>query len=141
MTTSLLLLILTGCGGGETPPSADTPPAAAKAEPTAEPPAPPPASAGKADAPVGEGDATAGAAVYEQYCKSCHQADGTGMGGMLAANFITDKTRLAKSDAELTKSIKEGVTGKVGTMPPWGAQLSDQEVADVLAHIRATYGE
>jgi mono/diheme cytochrome c family protein len=62
------------------------------------------------------------------------------MNGMLAANFITDKARLAKSDEDLLKSIRDGVTGKVGTMPPWGTTLSEEEQRHVLAYLRKQFG-
>jgi len=59
------------------------------------------------------GDTEAGASVYNQYCVACHQADGTGMKGMLAADF-TAPERLSKSDEELLRSIRKGLAGKRG---------------------------
>jgi len=137
---SLFFVLLVGCGGGTAPeapapaPEAPAPAPEPKAAPAPEAPAP---------APTGEakpGDATAGEAVYTDNCVACHQADGTGMGGMLAADFTKEKERLAKSDEELMKSIRDGVVGKKGTMPPWGELLSEQERADALAYIRKTFG-
>lgn len=87
------------------------------------------------------GDAAAGATVYGTYCTPCHQPDGTGMGGMLGANFRDDPTRLAKSDAELLTSIRNGVQGKIGAMPPQKDVLTEQQMADALAYIRATFGK
>ena len=84
---------------------------------------------------------SAGEVVYKQYCISCHQADGTGMNGTLAANLSGDPTKLAKSDAELAKSINEGVTGDIGVMPPWGAVINDTQVTDVITYLRTTYGK
>jgi caa(3)-type oxidase subunit IV len=92
------------------------------------------------EGPVHAGDAVAGATVYTTYCVACHQADGKGMDGKLAANFVDDPTRLSKSDEELLASIRDGTTGTIGTMPPWGAALSAQQRVDVLAYVRATYG-
>ena len=86
------------------------------------------------------GDAEAGATVYATYCVACHQADGTGMGGMLGANFKGDPTRLAKSDAELLTAIRDGYQGKVGVMPPQKGVLTEQQMADVLAYIRKQFG-
>ncbi|MCB9738695.1 MAG: cytochrome c [Deltaproteobacteria bacterium] len=86
------------------------------------------------------GDAAKGKATYEKVCTPCHQADGSGSGGMLAANFKTDKSRLAKPDSALFKSIKDGVQGKIGVMPAQAGSLSDQEIKDVLAYVRATFG-
>lgn len=96
------------------------------------------AEAPEADgAPMPVGDAAAGEAVYKASCIACHQADGTSMGGVLGADFVNDKTRLAKSDAELYKSVTEGVPGT--TMVAWTA-LSVQQRVDAVAYIRATYG-
>jgi mono/diheme cytochrome c family protein len=134
------ILLTLGACGGEQPPVASPNPAPAVVDAPPPAPAPTPDAAPAAAAPAA-GDAVAGKKVYDTYCVACHQADGTGMGGMLAANFKTDTARLAKSDAELLVSIREGITGKVGTMPPWGGSLSDQQTANSLAYIRATFGE
>lgn len=85
------------------------------------------------------GDPAAGEKVYSKTCVACHQADGTGNGGMLAANFKKDKTRLAKPDSALYKSISEGLQGKVGVMPAQKDALSEQEIKDVIAYVRATF--
>lgn len=86
------------------------------------------------------GDATKGEAVYTKICVACHQADGGGNGGMLAASFLKDKTRLAKPDSVLFKSISEGLQGKIGVMPAQKGVLSDQEIKDVIAYIRGKFG-
>ena len=80
-----------------------------------------------------------GEKIYRMYCVGCHQPDGRGMpvpGG--AANFVDDKTRLAKPDADLLKII---IDGKEGTgMPPFGAVLSALQQKSVLAYIRSAFG-
>jgi len=81
-----------------------------------------------------------GEVVYGKICVACHQADGGGNGGMLAASFIKDKTRLAKPDSALFKSISEGLQGKVGVMPAQKGVLSDQEIKDVIAYVRSKFG-
>ncbi|MFT4627704.1 MAG: mono/diheme cytochrome c family protein [Myxococcota bacterium] len=137
MRIAAVLFALIACG---TEPAAPTPaPAPAKAAPAKAKPAPAPAPEAAA-APAGEPDAAAGAKVYGQYCVACHQADGSGMNGMLAANF-KEEGRLDKSDEELLTSIRDGFQGKVGMMPPWKGTLTPQQMVDVLAHVRATYGE
>lgn len=80
-----------------------------------------------------------GKKVYGQYCVACHGADGKGMGG-LAASFVDDKTRLQKDDAALVKSIREGVSGDVGVMPPWGAMVNEQDALAVIAYMRSEWG-
>jgi mono/diheme cytochrome c family protein len=132
---AMLLTLTAACAGDPAPAPAAAPPAPAPA------PAPvPPATPASASSAAAAGDAEAGKAVYTQYCVPCHQADGSGMNGMLAANFKADKSRLAKSDDELLKSIREGYQGKVGQMPPWGSTLNDQQMRDVLGYVRATFG-
>jgi caa(3)-type oxidase subunit IV len=86
------------------------------------------------------GDPAAGAKVYATFCVACHQPDGKGLNGKLAANFVDDKTRLAKTDTELLTSIANGFKGQVGQMPPWGPVLKPQQRRDVLAYVRQTFG-
>ena len=81
-----------------------------------------------------------GAKVFSDYCVACHQADGRGMGGKLAPDFIGDKSRLAKSDVQLIASIRDGITGEIGAMPPWGSLLSETQQTDVLTYIREEFG-
>jgi caa(3)-type oxidase subunit IV len=89
---------------------------------------------------VRPGDPARGAKVYGTYCVGCHQADGRGNAGALAADFVGDATRLAKTDAELLASIRDGKVGAIGAMPPWRGTLTDQQQADALAYVRATFG-
>jgi mono/diheme cytochrome c family protein len=136
-----LALLLSACGGEASAPQTEVEPiepvlAAAAAEGATEATTaaeePPPAA--------GPGDPDAGAATYTTVCVACHQADGTGMNGMLAGDFVNDKTRLARPDEELMKSVKEGKTGKIGTMPPMATILSDQEILNAIAYIRREFG-
>jgi|GEM_PF-2654383 len=144
MTLSRILCLLTltfalGCGGDSEPaaPAAPAAAPAAKAEPApaAEAPKAEPPAVAKAAGPAG--DAAAGKAVYDSNCLACHQADGTGMGGALGADFVNDKTRSAKSDAELLDAIANGVEGT--TMIAWSAVLDAKQQADVLAYIRTAF--
>jgi mono/diheme cytochrome c family protein len=83
---------------------------------------------------------SAGEKIYRMYCVGCHQPDGRGIpapGG--AANFVDDKTRLAKTDAELLDIIEKGKESTA--MPPFGAILSPLQRKSVLAYIRETFGE
>lgn len=80
----------------------------------------------------------AGEKIYRFYCVACHQPDGRGIAGG-AANFRDDKTRLAKSDAELLKLIADGNEAKA--MPAFGAIINAYQRRAVLAYIRATFGE
>ncbi|TVQ90273.1 MAG: cytochrome c [Deltaproteobacteria bacterium] len=81
-----------------------------------------------------------GKEVYNTYCVACHGADGKGNNGQ-AASFPDDPARLAKSDAALVKSIREGVSGDVGIMPPWGSVVNEQDAKAAVAYIRSEWGE
>ena len=135
MTRVLIPLFVLGaaCSGSPETPTPAAPAPTPAATPAVTPPAPstPPAAAGP-------GDAAAGEAVYKANCTACHQADGTGMGGALGADFVNDKARLAKTDAALLGSIADGVPGT--TMIAWKSSLSETQRRDVLAYIRATFG-
>lgn len=80
----------------------------------------------------------AGEKTYRMYCVACHQPDGRGVVGG-AANFVDDKTRLGKPDAQLLEVIAKGNEAKA--MPAFGAILSVGQRRAVLAYIRATFGE
>lgn len=82
-----------------------------------------------------------GRRVYMTFCVACHQADGRGGGipGFAAADFVGDKTRLAKTDEELLASISGGIEAK--GMPPFGQVISKDEHRDVLAFIREAFGK
>ncbi len=79
-----------------------------------------------------------GEKIYRLYCVPCHQPDGRGIPGG-AANFRDDKTRLAKTDAELLKTIAEG--NELKGMPAFGAIANASQRKAVLAYIRATFGD
>lgn len=74
------------------------------------------------------GDATNGATVYGSSCTACHAADGTGGIGADLTAAIPGLT-----DAELVDTITLGS----GDMAP--VNLADQAVADLLAHLTATF--
>jgi len=85
-----------------------------------------------------KGDAGKGKAVFATNCASCHGAKGAGDGVAAAslnpkpANFTKGKFKYGSDDASLKKTIKNGK----GSMPPWGAVLSDKDIDNVIAHIR-----
>ena len=72
------------------------------------------------------------------FCVGCHQPDGRGIVGG-AANFVDDKSRLAKPDAELLAVIDKGNEAKA--MPAFVSILSPGQRRAALAYIRATFGE
>lgn len=101
-------------------------------------------SATTSEAPAG--DAAHGAQIYAQTCSPCHGAGGKGDGPAAATlnpkpADHTSKDVMGKlSNDDLFKIIKMGggVVGKP-TMPA-SPQLSDQDVRDVIAHLRTLSG-
>jgi len=73
--------------------------------------------------------------TYKAYCVGCHGLDGKGNGS--AANFVDDKTRLAKSDEELVDSILNGKGG----MPAYGWMISNEQALELVMYIRTKYGD
>ena len=93
-------------------------------------------------------DAAAGERTAKIKCAGCHGATGAGNGVMLQTLNVsvppvpwTSKAGMAKfSDQLLTKVIKEGgqkALGKSPIMPAFGNQLSDTQIADLVAYIHS----
>jgi mono/diheme cytochrome c family protein len=89
-----------------------------------------------------DGDPAAGARLYKRYCAGCHGADGRGG----AHTFMPHVQNLTRKDyIELVPDgylylvITEGgeAVGKNSYMPAWGSTLSEQDIKDIIAHIRA----
>lgn len=79
-----------------------------------------------------------GAQIYAARCVTCHQADGRGLEGKLAADFVGDAARLAKDDATLLRSIEKGVPAT--TMRAFGGELDEAERRAVLRYVRRSFG-
>ena len=84
-----------------------------------------------------KGDATAGKAVYDKRCASCHAAGGEGKEAIakmfkVEMHPLGSKEVQAMSDADLRKGITEG-KGKMAAVKG----LSDKELADVIAFVRS----
>jgi mono/diheme cytochrome c family protein len=82
--------------------------------------------------------------MYAQCCAACHGEHGRGDGpsadtlGDRPRNFTDCKTMAAIPDGTLFKAIKEGgmAVGLGGSMPSWGATLSDQEIRSLISYVR-----
>src|SRR5574341_1637465 len=92
----------------------------------------------------GAGDAVKGKAKYQELCAACHGASGKGDGPAAAGlptkpRNHTDATYMGKlKDQQIFETIKKGGqgVGKSPIMPPWGGQLSDEQINDLVAYIR-----
>src|SRR5947209_20337012 len=77
-----------------------------------------------------------GEATFKAKCVLCHGADGTGdtpLGKQLQAANLHSKDVQKKTDAELHKAVHDGGAN----MPPFGEQLSDEEITQVIKYVRA----
>ncbi len=89
-------------------------------------------------------DIAAGKLKFEQLCATCHGLQGKGDGAASAAltakprNFADVALMSKKTDADLAKVIKNGgaANGLSPMMPAWGAALSDQDIANLIAYVR-----
>lgn len=86
-----------------------------------------------------------GKKVYDSVCLVCHMADGSGVPGMHPPIFESD---FVNGDAnKLIGIVLYGVKGKIevkgevynSIMPPQ-ANLTDQQIADVLTFVRSNFG-
>lgn len=89
-----------------------------------------------------QGDAVHGESLFTQLCSGCHGKDGRGG----AHTFMPHVDTLTKKgyidqlpDEYLALVIGEGgiAAGKSSYMPSWKSKLSEQDIQDVIAHIRS----
>lgn len=71
-----------------------------------------------------QGNSTNGLSLYNRLCSSCHGAKGT-----LSGNAAKE----AKNNPDA--AVNAILNGK-GSMPGFRSQLTNQEVADILAHLK-----
>lgn len=135
----LAIVLLAACGGGDEPDPTAAPVAAATVRVEDAPAAAQPVAAAI-------GDAANGQKIYSQLCIACHGPEGKGVQG-LGKDLTTSTFVAEKSDTELVDFIKVGrdpgdplnTTGVA--MPPRGGNpaLKDQEIADIVAFVRAIH--
>ncbi len=84
------------------------------------------------------------AASYAMICSSCHGPTGAGDGPGAAAltpkpaNFTDPAFWADKTDAELTKAIREGgaSVGKSASMPPWGSVYDEAKAEALVGYLK-----
>ena len=83
-----------------------------------------------------KGDFTAqtGEGVYSTLCQGCHMADGKGATGAGTYPALTGKT--IASGAYVAMRVLDGHKA----MPPFGPNLSDEQIAAVVDHVRTHFG-
>ena len=85
-----------------------------------------------------------GAEIYNNFCASCHLANGEGIAGVFPP--LKNSDWLKKKQEESIHAIKFGLKGPIevngvkydNLMPDLG--LSDEEVADLMNHINNAWG-
>lgn len=82
-----------------------------------------------------------GMVVFQTYCVLCHGEKGDGS-GRLAIGKIPPPANLTKSllDNEQLKAIIRGGGSSVGRsefMPPWGEELTESQIDDLVEYIHA----
>jgi mono/diheme cytochrome c family protein len=96
------------------------------------------AAAGAQNTPDFRGAAFAmqgGEAVYRGICQGCHMTDAMGATGAGTYPALANNPRLA-SRAYVVSMVVGGRKG----MPPFGAQFTDQQIADVVNYVRSHFG-
>lgn len=85
------------------------------------------------------GDDAAGAQTYKSNCVVCHGADGTGTptGKSLMAPDLHSDTVQKMTTAQMITQVSDGKNN----MPPFKSTLSEDQIKDVVAYVRATFGK
>jgi cytochrome c oxidase cbb3-type subunit 3 len=81
---------------------------------------------------------------YKAYCMQCHGMAGNGKGvnirdmSVMPRDHTDAKAMSGRSDETLFKVIKEGGPSieKSVLMPPWDGVLSDEEIKEMVQHLR-----
>ena len=90
--------------------------------------------------PMSEDSIKAGRAIYGRFCRSCHgqQANGRGMAappGSTPANLVDDEWDHGGSDAEIFKTIKEGIAPAYD-MDAWDGRITDEDIWNTINYLR-----
>ena len=79
--------------------------------------------------------------VFQHYCILCHgaNADGKGRAAKLYQPRPADLVHTDKNAAYIELIIRQGgaALGRSQFMPPWGGELTDEQVSDVVSFIGA----
>ena len=98
-----------------------------------------PPRAASASVPLPDASLQRGEALYVRYCVTCHQPDGRGLNGKLAADFVATPARLAKPESALVESVTSGVPGTA--MRAFGGELDRAQIRDVVLFLRKRFGQ
>ncbi len=87
-----------------------------------------------------------GAKVYNTTCITCHQANGLGVPGQYPP--LAGSEWATGSEERVIRIVLHGLTGPLkvhgqefnNVMAPLGAALKDEQIANVLSYVRASWG-
>jgi mono/diheme cytochrome c family protein len=87
-----------------------------------------------------------GAALYASLCVACHQANGQGLPGVFPP--LAGSEWVQGKDSTTSAILLHGINGALtvkgstynGAMPAFKDQLSDEQIAAVLTHVRSQWG-
>lgn len=90
--------------------------------------------------PMSEESITAGRTVYIRFCASCHGTRGLGDGAAAIsdtkpANLVDDEWAHGSTDAEIFKTIAEGVPPEYA-MEEWLGRVSEEDIWNVINYLR-----
>jgi mono/diheme cytochrome c family protein len=79
--------------------------------------------------------------AFKNYCILCHgvKADGTGRAAKLYTPKPANLVLSDKNDAYKEMIIRQGgaAIGRSEFMPPWGKELTDEQIKDVVTYLRS----
>lgn len=82
-----------------------------------------------------------GGLVYANYCVTCHgiNADGNGRAARLHTPRPANLRASDKNDVYIGLIVRKGgeSLGRSPGMPPWGEELTDEQIGDVVAFVRS----
>lgn len=82
-----------------------------------------------------------GGLVYANYCVTCHgmNADGNGRAARLYTPRPANLRTTDKNDDYIALIVRQGgePLGRSGKMPPWGEELTSEQISDVVAYVRS----
>jgi mono/diheme cytochrome c family protein len=82
-----------------------------------------------------------GGLVYANYCVTCHgiNADGNGRAARLHTPRPANLRATDKNDAYIGLIVRKGgeSLGRSPGMPPWGEELTDEQIGDLVAFVRS----
>lgn len=88
-----------------------------------------------------------GQQVYNEYCKTCHQANGQGLGAVYPPVAKSDYLKNTPMP-QIIKEVVNGKSGKIkvngkeynGVMAPLPKKYTDQDIASVITYVYNSFG-